>query len=304
MTNKPFDPTLKDLVETMPADWLALVGVPPTPVEVIDADIATVSGAADKVLRVRSDPQWLLHLEFHTGHDGAELPALLHARNVLLATRHHLPVQSVVVILRREADSPRLDGLFTRTLPHQTEPYNPFRYEVRRVWQMDPEAILSGGVGLLPLAPISNVTESQLPGIIQRMEQRFATRRVRGKSREALWGATYILLGLRYSGAVAQQLLRGVLGMKESVTYQAILQEGRAEGEARGRVQEAREILVELGTPRLGVPDAATRAVIESIADLARLRELRHQVQSASSWADLLQIPPAPQVPRRRRRSS
>ncbi len=40
----------------------------------IDADIATVSGAADKVLRVAADPAYLLHLEFVSGHDAPALP--------------------------------------------------------------------------------------------------------------------------------------------------------------------------------------------------------------------------------------
>ena len=46
--------------------------------------------------------------------------------------------------------------------------------------------------------------------------------------------ATYTLLGLRYDRSLADQLLRGVREMHESVTYQAILEEGEARGEARG----------------------------------------------------------------------
>ncbi len=52
MTAQPFDSALKELVETEPASWPALFGRPVGPTQVIDADIATVSGAADKVLRV------------------------------------------------------------------------------------------------------------------------------------------------------------------------------------------------------------------------------------------------------------
>ena len=44
------------------------------PTRVIDADIATVSGAADKVLRVEARPPYILHLEFVTGHDAVDLP--------------------------------------------------------------------------------------------------------------------------------------------------------------------------------------------------------------------------------------
>ncbi len=81
MTAKPYDPTLKALVETEPESWPALLGDPTGPTEVIDSDVATVSGAADKVLRVSADPPYLLHLEFVAGHDAADLPRKLLVRN-------------------------------------------------------------------------------------------------------------------------------------------------------------------------------------------------------------------------------
>jgi hypothetical protein len=122
MPDQPFDATLKDLVECSPGDWTLLAGLPPAPTSLIDADIATVSGAADKVLRVESDPPFLLHLEFLSGHDAAEQPRRFHKRNILLEDRHDLTVRTVVVILRPEADSPVLNGIRQRTLPGQTEP--------------------------------------------------------------------------------------------------------------------------------------------------------------------------------------
>src|ERR1043166_6153333 len=112
MTAKPFDPTLKDMVETEPAAWPAFLGRPTGPTTVIDADIATVSGAADKVLRVAAAPPYLLLLEFVVGHDAAALPGKLHVRNGLLGERHDLRVRSAAVLLRPEADSPQLTGLY------------------------------------------------------------------------------------------------------------------------------------------------------------------------------------------------
>src|SRR5438132_11871090 len=106
MASKPFDPTFKTLVEIAPADWPVLLDQPPAPTEVIDADIATVSGAADKALRVQGDPPYLLHLEFVSGHDAATLPPLLHLRHMLLDYRHGLLVRTAVVLLRPEANSP------------------------------------------------------------------------------------------------------------------------------------------------------------------------------------------------------
>src|SRR5256885_16949396 len=131
MTTKPFDPTLKALVETEPESWPILLGRPMGPTDVIDADIATVSGAADKVLRVTADPPYLLHLEFVAGHDAATLPRKLHMRNGLLEDRHDLRVRSAAVLLRPEADSPQLTGLYERGFPDE-EPYLRFRYQVVR----------------------------------------------------------------------------------------------------------------------------------------------------------------------------
>ena len=50
------------------------------------------------------------------------------------------------------------------------------------------QQILAGGVGTLPLAPISAVTEAQLPGIIEQMKQRLSRRPVRGRA-ASLWAA-------------------------------------------------------------------------------------------------------------------
>ncbi len=41
-----FDATMKELVEHSPEDWLAFAGLTPAPARLIDADIATISGAA------------------------------------------------------------------------------------------------------------------------------------------------------------------------------------------------------------------------------------------------------------------
>jgi hypothetical protein len=128
MTAKPFDPTLKVLVETEPASWPVILGRPAGPTEVIDADIATVSGAADKVLRVAADPPYLLHLEFVAGHDVARLPRKLHVRNGLLDDRHNLRVRSCVVLLRPQADSPQLTGRYVRAFPDEDKEYLKFRY--------------------------------------------------------------------------------------------------------------------------------------------------------------------------------
>jgi hypothetical protein len=73
--DRPFDPALKTLAELKPADWLSLVGRRRCRVTVEDADIGTlIPGAADKLLRVHDNPEYLLHLNFESGHFRRELP--------------------------------------------------------------------------------------------------------------------------------------------------------------------------------------------------------------------------------------
>jgi predicted transposase YdaD len=102
----------------------------------------------------------------------------------------------------------------------------------------------------------------------------------------------------------ATQLLQGIRNMKESTTYQAILEEGEARGLARGletgleqgletgllegKATEARRILLRLAHKRFGMPSAAMLATVEAIADVGRIEELTEKVLDAKSWDELL----------------
>lgn len=291
--SQPFDPTLKALVEISPDDWPALLGLPPGPVTVEDADLATVlSSATDKVLHVRGDPEYVLHLDFQSGHDSAELPRRLRLYNGVLDHRHDCPVVSAAVLLHRGADSPQLTGRWERGFPGQ-EPISTLRYRVVRVWQLPPEQLLSGGLGLLALAPISDVPQAQVPDVIARMKRRL-DRRPRPRRARDVWAAAYVLLGLAYSEEFADRLYREVLGMEQSATYRAIV----AKGEAKGVIQEARKILLRVGARYLGRPDRTVMAAVDAIADVEQLEHLVERAPEAANWQELLGV-----SVRRRRRS-
>ena len=93
-------------------------------------------------------------------------------------------------------------------------------------------------------------------------------------------------MGLRYPKAFNAQLLRGVRRMKESVTYQAIMEEG----EALGRIAEARRALLRVGTKRLGAPPATVEESLAAIESVERLEALLDRVLEVETWNDLLQI--------------
>jgi hypothetical protein len=162
---------------------------------VIDADIATITGATDKVIRVAGPPDWLLAVDFQAGHDTvAKLPDLL-LYNSALFKRHGLLVRSLLVLLERGADSPRLTGLYERGFVG--EPFDvAMRYSTLRIWQVPAKAWLAGGLGLMPLAPLGDVRPEELPAVIAQMKQRLDPTVPRSQAAE-LWSATYILMGLR-----------------------------------------------------------------------------------------------------------
>lgn len=261
-------------------------GWPLAPASVIDADIATITGAADKVIRVDGPPDWLLAVDFHSGHDAGQLLPRMLLYNAALGKRHQLRVRSLAVVLHRGADSPQLNGVYERGFPGELADII-FRYRVVRVWEVSAERWLSGGLGMLPLAPLGAVQEAELPAVIAQMKERL-DREVPSRQAAELWSATYILMGMRYEQAQIQTLLQGVIAMKESVTYQAILREGKAEGLAEGQAKEARRILLLQGRSRFGEPTPEVIAAVNALADVNKLEELSVRLLQVSSWQELL----------------
>ena len=61
--SKPYDATTKELLEAYPADWVRWLGLGKAPeVELINADVSTITAAADKVLLVKGRPGYVVHL--------------------------------------------------------------------------------------------------------------------------------------------------------------------------------------------------------------------------------------------------
>ncbi len=79
--------------------------------------------------------------------------------------------------------------------------------------------------------------------------------------------------------------------MRESVTYQAILREGRDEGEREGRIAQTQRLLLRQGTKRFHAPDSKAIAAIEAIRDIDRLEALGDLILEPGihDWAELLQ---------------
>ncbi len=233
-TAKAFDAIGKQLIAAHPADWLALIGVmnaQATPIEVMDADLAAIIPQADRVLLKGGVVPELFNLELETGHHGNLLPERLLFYSVALTHKYKLPVSSAVFLLRKEADSPALTGVFERCHANGNT-YLRFEYDVVRMWRLPVEQLLTGGLATLPLAPIADVAQADLPSVIARIGER-----LKGEPKEVrneYWTSTYHLMGTKYSQTIIAQLMKGIGTMFESTTYNATIEKGRARGTSQG----------------------------------------------------------------------
>lgn len=280
MDHNPYDVATKELVWEEPTCWLPRLRIDPTlPVDLVESGITTLTASADKVLRINGPSPFLLNLEFQAGHM-TDLVRTLWFRQVALDYQHELPVLTALILLRKEADSPGLTGIYERNAP-DGRPTNRYHYEVVRLWKEDPEFYLSGSIGLVPLAPLTAVSEPELPGLVRRMRDRLDREDPLLSARFLV--ASYLLMGLRFPGELIDKLFEGAQNMKESATYQKILGEGR--------ITEARRFLIVLGAERLGEPDEDCVAALEAIESVDRLEAMGRRMiadPAIGSWEDLL----------------
>jgi predicted transposase YdaD len=286
-----FDATLKRLVQDFPLDWANALDMAPTgPVEVLTPDLSTVSAFADTVLSLGDR---LLHIDFQSGPDPI-LPRRLLLYNVLLYDRYELPVHTVVVLLRPRADRGDLTNRVTYAA-HPGRGGMDFEFEIMRLWQIPVTSLLSAGVGLLPLAPLGQLPEGipmqqALQGAVDTIIRRAEGEAVPPLGRE-VEAAAYILAGLRLPEEVVEELFKGARHMRESTTYQHILNEGRSEERAKAQaeiIKALRRTVFRLGRIRWGEPDAVATAALEAISDQKRLERLTERLLLVTTWDELL----------------
>ena len=282
----PFDATLKDLVRDYPRDFLAtLDGSTAAAATPLNVDLSTITAATDTVLKVGDPPECVVHFDFQSGPAYTRLRRIL-LYNAALYAHTGLPVHSILVLLRRQADHSGLTG----TIQYQPRPGRgklDFLFEVIRLWDQPVAPFLEGGLGTVPLAPLCRLAEGVpleegmaqvVRRVIDRLQQGAPVADVR-----KLLTAAYLLTGLRVDQVTASRLFQGVGAMHESSTYQAILDEGEIVG--------IQKILLRQGRLRLGEPDDATKQAVMAINDLPRLERLSERLLQVNSWQELLWVP-------------
>jgi hypothetical protein len=117
---KHLDAISKTLLELSPVDWPHLAGYPAEVAYTLDADTSIVSGAADKAVRVKGNPDWTMHTEFESGPDKT-LPRRMNLDSTILENRTGLRVRSAAVLLRRKANLRTITGQYECRFPEEAD---------------------------------------------------------------------------------------------------------------------------------------------------------------------------------------
>src|SRR6266542_4236515 len=105
-----FDATLKDMGRESPTGFLATFDRPPAaPVKVLNVDLSTVTTAADLVLGLGDPLEEIIQIDFQSSA-AAWKHADLMVYHALLYAQYHVPVHTIVLLLRPEAAHANMNG--------------------------------------------------------------------------------------------------------------------------------------------------------------------------------------------------
>lgn len=289
-----YDASFKGLVSAYAADWVAFAGLPVSAdVSVIDAEVSSVTAAADKVLRVGGPQPYIAHLEFQAGYDPA-LDLRMLTYNVLLRRRHALPVRSVAVLLHRKAQPPQVRGAFDDEAGSDCR--LSFAYRLIRLWERPAASFVEGPIGTLPVAA-ATASAAELPAVLNRIAGRLRGEVPGARARE-LWSTTGLISGLQHDRRVVEGMMMPSLefALRESSLYKAAVaegvaqgrDEGREQGREQGRLEGLRQAVLVAGSQRLGNPDPPMRAWINAHDDAAALEALVKRTLTVNNWQELV----------------
>ncbi len=303
--SKPFDNTLNTLIDGTAADWAAflagVVNIPPGPLTdydpVRDGNLSNTA-YADKVFRIEGPNPAYLHLELQSWSE-LGLPERMQLYNTVLKRRKGVPVYSILMLLRKSAVASDQTGTLL-DLGLNGELHNEFWYTVLRVWEQPADRWLNAGVGLFPLALLTDEANADLPAAAERFQDRLRAAPVSDKVRHDVLGSAFVLGGLRYD---RNELVEGFTNMsltlEDSTTYQWILEKGikkgeslgeavgralgEALGEARGVLRGRVETILRLGSKKFGEPEDASLRKLAAVTNLDRLGRIADRIFDAVS---------------------
>ncbi len=251
----------------------------------LNVDLSTVTTAADLILGLGGPLEEIVQIDFQSSA-AAWKHADLMAYHVLLFAHYHVPVHTIVLLLRPQAAHSNMNGNI-RYAPRPGRGSMAFGYEVVPLWERPAEEFLAADLGVAPLAVLGRLPggltlEDGLTAVARRVAERVAREAPPERAKKLLTD-TFLLTGLRVRRDVAAHIFRGVRAMDESDTYLAIIDEGQEKC--------AREDILIVGEERLGPVSEAGRAQFAAVRDLARLKRMVRRAVKAADWQEILDTP-------------
>ena len=218
----------------------------------------------------------ILHIELQTKVE-PDLGERLAEYLVRLYRRDHLPIRSILVLLRETAHVP--PSPFVIPSDEEDEDSQITRFTVIRLWEVPQEQVLgTEHYALWPLASLmANVTAESTRAVAERI----AALPIPTEERRELTGLLAVLAGMRLENRVVLEALRrsDMLRdlLRESSVAEALREEGKAEGEAKGKAEGMRQMAQQMAQValegRFGPLAADVLAALRT-ADEAALQEV------------------------------
>jgi hypothetical protein len=281
-----FDATLKDMGRESPQGFLAAFDRPPAvPVKLLNVDLSTVTTAADLILGLGEPLEEIIHLDFQSSA-AAHKHADLLAYNALLFAHYHVPVHTIILLLRPQAAHANLSGRIDYA-PRPGRGRMEFTYEVVPLWRRPADELLTADLGVVPLAMLGRLPEGLsledgLFAVAQRLAERVTSEAGPERAKKLLTDA-YLLTGLRIRRDAAARIFGGIRVMHESDTYLAIIDEGQEKC--------ARDDILIFGEERFGPPTESVRAQLGAVTDLPRLKRMVRRAAKAANWQEIVDTP-------------
>lgn len=275
-----YDNTCKYLTEKYPEDLLRWIFKRELKnVKILNTEINQEPIQADALVLLQTANQ-IVHLEFQTlPYAEPPMPLRMLDYKVRLTRQYNCEIEQVVIFLKST----------TSRLAFQQEyrdRHTVHSYRVIRMWEQDPSSLLATPA-LLPLATLA---ASNSPNDLLRQVAEEIAKISDDSQRQNLYACADILAGLRFDKSLIRQLFREDI-MRESVTYQDILQKGVQQGLQQGLQQGRYEgevaLLMRLLAHRLGEISPQLKQKIQGLS-ITQLDELGEALLDFSEVADLV----------------
>jgi hypothetical protein len=280
-----FDATLKDMGRSSPGGFLAAFDqAPQAPLKLLNVDLSTVTAAADILIGLGEPLAEIVHFDFQSSASAWKHADIM-VYNALAFAHYHMPVHSVVLLLRPEAAHSNMNGTIAYA-PRPTRGKMNFGYELVPLWERPAAELLAADLGVAPLAvlgrlPAGQSVEDGLASVAQQLVDRIKA--APPDQQKKLLTDAFLLTGLRVRRDVAAKIFRGVRAMHESDTYLAILDEGQEKA--------TRNDILVIVEERFGAPDESVKRQLNEITDLDRLKRMLRRAVKAASWQEILAAP-------------